>query len=71
MNRDRFIYLCQENEAGRDAFAVHPTTREEGIVTACSLTSGHLVVRTPENTQRCWDFSECEELPLAAAVNFD
>ena len=71
MNSERFLYLCQTLEEGRDAFAAHPATREEGVVTACSLTSGHMVVRTADNALRCWDFSECEELPLASAVHID
>jgi len=68
MERDTFIHLCMESEAGRDAFVVHPSSREEGLVTGCSMTSDHLVVRTAEGRSRCWDYRACDELrpPLKA-----
>jgi len=62
MKRDRFEHHCSEVEAGRDAFVSHPTTGEEGRVVGCSLKSGHMAVKTPENRDRCWDYSECEDL---------
>ncbi|HAD03159.1 MAG: hypothetical protein A2091_00510 [Desulfuromonadales bacterium GWD2_61_12] len=68
MERERFIYLCQESDGGRDAFAAHPSTHEEGFVTSCSMESGTLQVRTPDNQMRSWDFQECEELPLIAGI---
>lgn len=62
MNRDTFMHLCLEAEGGRDAFVVHPSSNEEGIVTTCSLTSDHLAVRTAEGRSRCWHYHSCEEL---------
>ena len=71
MDRERFLNLCQESDGGRDAFAAHPSSHEEGFITSCSLESGQLQVRTPDNQLRTWDFRECEELPLIAAVKLD
>jgi hypothetical protein len=71
MDRERFLNLCQETDGGRDAFAAHPSTHEEGIVTSCSMETGHLFVRTPDDSKRCWDFRECNELPLIAGVKYD
>jgi len=62
MRRDRFDYVCQEAESGRDVFVTHDSSNEEGIVTNCILTTGHLVTRTSGNDTRCWDYHECEEL---------
>lgn len=62
MKKDRFEHHCLEAEAGADAFVAHPSTGEEGIVVCCGLTSGHMVVQTPDNNKRCWDYRECEDL---------
>ncbi len=62
MKRDRYSYLCQEAEAGRDAFVIHPATQEEGLVDRCILKSDHLLVKTANGPTRCWDYHECEEL---------
>lgn len=62
MKKDRFEYLCMEAEAGRDAFVSHPGSKEEGLVTECHMKSGHMVVKTPKQQTRCWDFNECEDL---------
>ncbi len=62
MNRDRFTYLCNETEAGRDAFVLHPATLEEGMVSGCDLSGEQLMVRTPRGQLRQWNFQECEEL---------
>jgi len=62
MNKERYEHLCLEAEAGREAFATHPGTREEGMVTQCILQTGHLVVETPTGHKRCWDYRDCEEL---------
>ena len=60
MKKDRFDFLCQEAQAGNDAFVFHKGDEEEGRVTRC--TPQHLVVQTPEGETRCWDFGECEEM---------
>jgi hypothetical protein len=64
MKKDRFEHHCleAEAEAGRDAFVEHPFSREEGMVISCSLTSGHMLIKTPDNSKRCWDYRECEDL---------
>jgi len=65
MNKDRFLHHCLEAEAGRDAFVAHPSSSEDGMVTECILKSGHFVVHTPDNETRCWDYRECEDLPIS------
>jgi hypothetical protein len=60
MKKDRFDFVCQESEAGTDAFVSHGTTSEEGRVISCSR--DHLVVETVEGKKRCWDYRECEEM---------
>jgi len=62
MNRSRFEHLCSEAQAGRDAFVRHPKSNEEGMVTKCDLKSDHVVVQTPQNETRCWDYHECRDL---------
>lgn len=62
MKQDRYDYICMEIEAGRDAFATHPATHEEGIVTQCIPKSDHLVVQIPNGPKRCWDYHESEEM---------
>lgn len=62
MTKDRYAYLCRQAEAGRDPFASHPGSMEEGLVTSCITRSGHLVVATAEGHRRCWDYRDCEEL---------
>ena len=62
MKRDRYDFICMEIEAGRDAFATHPASHEEGLVTKCVSHTNHLVVQTPSGANRCWDYHECEEL---------
>jgi len=62
MNRESFLHLCMEAEAGRDAFVMHPSSKEEGLVTACSLSNDRMVVRTAEGHTRCWDYHHCREL---------
>lgn len=60
MKKDRFDYLCQEAQAGNDAFVFHPMREEDGRVLSCSI--DHLVVETSEGDKRCWDFRECDEI---------
>ena len=60
MNKERFTFVCSEAEAGRDAFVANPASEEEGYVRSCSLE--HLLVKTSEGKDRCWDFRSCEEL---------
>ena len=62
MDRDTFVHVCLECEAGRDTFVLHPSSNEQGIVTNCSLSNDHMVVRTSEGHSRCWDYHNCEEL---------
>jgi hypothetical protein len=63
MKKDTYLYLCQESEAGRDAFVLHPDTNEEGRVTSCVLNTDHVIVSAPDGSNHCWDFHECEEMP--------
>jgi hypothetical protein len=60
MKKDRFDFVCQDTEAGVDAFVKNPDTGEEGRVLNCSM--DHMVVETSGGKKRCWDFKECEEL---------
>jgi hypothetical protein len=60
MNKERFTFVCNEAEEGRDAFVAHPISDEEGRVKSCSLS--HVVVETSAGAQRCWDFNEVEEV---------
>lgn len=60
MNKERFTFVCNEAEEGRDAFVTHPDSDEEGRVRSCALS--HVVVETSTGAQRCWDFSEVEEM---------
>lgn len=60
MKKNRFEFVCQESQAGMDAFVTHPNTHEEGRVLNCSST--HLTVQTSAGKERCWDYHECEEL---------
>ncbi len=60
MKKERFDFVCQEAEAGSDAFVKHGSSTEEGVVLSCS--TDHMVVRTSEGKDRCWDYRECEEL---------
>ena len=62
MNSDRYKFVCLETEAGRDAFVIHPSSQEEGLVDTCILPSSHLIVRTANGKKRCWDYHECEEM---------
>jgi len=60
MNKERFTFVCNETEEGRDAFVANLIHDEEGRVKSCSLS--HVVVETSAGAQRCWDFSEVEEI---------
>jgi hypothetical protein len=60
MLRDQFTYLCQEAEAGRDAFVSHEGSGEHGHVDSCRL--DHMMVTTSSGESRCWDYNECEEM---------
>ncbi|HEX9874524.1 MAG TPA: hypothetical protein VGA43_09190 [Deferrimonas sp.] len=60
MRKERFAFVCQEAEAGNDAFVKHGSSMEEGVVLSCS--TDHLVVHTADGKDRCWDYNECEEL---------
>lgn len=62
MDRDRFEHLCQEVEAGRDAFVSHPDSKEQGIVTSCIRQTDHIMVETAQGNKRCWDYHECADL---------
>lgn len=62
MRKDRFDYICQETEAGRDAFVTHPGTGEEGLVTECVTKTQHVVAQTQDGQMRCWDYHECDEI---------
>ena len=60
MNRDRFKFVCNETEEGRDAFVSHPQQSEEGRVTGCTMS--HVLVETSDGQSRCWDFNEVREM---------
>ena len=62
MHKDRFVYLCRQTEAGRDAFVRHSGSHEEGMITGCDLHSGMMLVQTPEKQTRRWGFEECQDL---------
>lgn len=60
MKRDRFDFVCQDTEAGIDAFVTHPATEEQGYV--IDFGPDTVVVKTSGGETRCWDYRECEEL---------
>lgn len=60
MNRERFAFVCQETEAGTDAFVTHPSTQEEGWVVDFGPET--IVVKTSSGNTCRWDYRECEEL---------
>ena len=60
MEKERFQFVCNESEEGRDAFVANPATQEEGRVLECSL--DHIVVETSSGENRCWDYHQCEEM---------
>ncbi|ALC16236.1 hypothetical protein DSOUD_1457 [Desulfuromonas soudanensis] len=60
MKKERFAFVCQEAEAGNDAFVKHESSLEEGLVRSCS--KDQVVVHTAEGKDRRWAYSECEEL---------
>jgi hypothetical protein len=60
MKKERFQFVCNESNQGRDAFVAHQGTQEEGRVISCSI--DHVVVRTAEGKDRCWDYNDCEEM---------
>jgi len=62
MKKDRYDFVCQAAEGGRDAFVKHPDSGEEGLVDSCYSAKGHILVRTSSGENRCWDYRECEEL---------
>ncbi len=60
MEKDRYLYMCDKAEEGReDIFVNHPATSEGGMVLTCDL--DQLVVKTSEGKERHWDYRECEE----------
>jgi hypothetical protein len=60
MDRDRFEYICDKSEEGREnIFVNNPSTGEGGEVIACR--EGGFLVRTSEGQERSWDFRDCEE----------
>ena len=62
MKKERFVYLCMETEAGRDAFVRHPDKNEEGMVAGCDLHEGRMLIQTSDHQTRLWDFNECDDL---------
>jgi hypothetical protein len=64
MKKERFQFVCNESNEGRDAFVVHEAYREEGRVMSCS--TDHVVVLTSDGKNRCWDFQDCTELSRSA-----
>jgi hypothetical protein len=60
MNKERFTFVCNEAEGGRDAFVLNSTIGEEGRVESCAME--HLVVETNSGGKRCWDYREVEEM---------
>ncbi len=60
MRKERFTFVCNETEEGRDAFVSHTPSKEEGRVVSCS--TDHVVVQTAEGKNRCWSFRECDEM---------
>lgn len=60
MKKERFQFVCNESSEGRDAFVVNAAMGEEGRVINCA--ADHVVVKTSEGKNRCWDFHECAEM---------
>lgn len=65
MEKERFQFVCNESEEGRDAFVTNPATEEEGRVLECAR--DHIVVETSSGEKRCWDYHQCEELARTKA----
>jgi hypothetical protein len=60
MKEERFLYLCDKSQEGReDVFVNHPATGEGGEVLRCE--AEHLIVRTAEGAEKSWDYRECDE----------
>lgn len=60
MDKERYSYICNKMEEGReDVFVNHPATQEGGEVIEC--TGEQMVVRTAEGKECRWDYHECEE----------
>ena len=60
MDKEKFEHMCQNSEAGLDAFVTNSSSNEDGQVLECSREHEHLVVRTAEGEKRCWNYKECE-----------
>lgn len=67
MEKDRFIYLCDKSEEGReDQFVNHPSTGEGGTVLSCDR--DRLIVRTSEGKKESWNYQECQETLSRRAI---
>lgn len=60
MKKDRFTFVCNETEEGRDSFVIHQAAKEEGRVLECSLE--HVIVETADGGKRCWDYQDVDEV---------
>ena len=60
MQKERFNFVCNEAEGGRDTFVTHPGKGEEGVVQSCSME--HVLVETTAGEKRCWDYQDVEEI---------
>lgn len=59
MNRNKYINVCKTTMTGENAFVCNTVSGEKGMVESC--THDHLLVKTSEGKERCWDFHRCEE----------
>ena len=58
MNRKQYVDICKTTLTGKNAFVHNALTGEEGMVKSC--THEHLLVKTREGKDRCWDYHRCE-----------
>lgn len=59
MNRNQYINICKTTLTGDHAFVRNTVSNEEGMVESC--THDHLLVKTREGKERCWDYHRCEK----------
>lgn len=59
MKRNQYINICKTTLTGDHAFVRNTVSDEEGMVESC--THDHLLVKTREGNERCWDYHRCEK----------
>lgn len=58
MNRNLYVDVCKTTQTGKPASVRNMASNEVGIVASC--THEHLLVKTSEGKEKCWDYHKCE-----------